>query len=731
MIYLIDDKKNRQEFDYGWNSFRLKKYSQILQPIYYYTELIKPGIKESIFSKGNVILFHESFFENSKNNQSRDSVDIRAELIRFALDKNGWVVFFSGSKSSRKLQDKLAHIPVSVLYKNLEDFLQRVTEDVIDLNYLLFGLKNPEIEAIFLKKLSEANNQFDETIIISESKNFLALAGNRVNIPVIIKDAVERTFKFDENNNEEITQSYLNEKVVEWFSIIEVDNIFIPLCFGPSLSDMNGIQFACHIRCTETINQLKPIFIYSFVDYPYLLENEYFHILQTKNVFLIDYTRLAFKEAISANYEPLTLEQLSKEIQKLKLDVPKNYEDRHSISNEWAIYLWSSAINTSDEEIEKIIGNVKNNLYFKYLKTINPVNQIPKVNEAQLKIKYSGEPKLLYIDDDAEKGWYEVFCTILHDFNNLEFQHIDEELQGKTREEIIKLSIEKIEREDIDLVLLDFRLHPDDFNTKNIQDITGLKLLSEIKKTNPGVRVIIFSATNKIWNLIELQNEGADAFIIKESPDTAVSSSFTKETIEKFSNVLQEQLEYVFLKELFNYCQVISQVLSAQDVDENEDYDKFIKTLLSQIRTIRSSISLINMSKPATIDIVFLSCFNFLELFKTYYLNENKKDYRYYIGIEEEILISYNVPYRSNNLQINGEWLPNEKMRKPTWFNTIAALFIDYLKVSSDPFQEVIQLARIAEWRNDYIHNSKEHFTVNELKLIFSSLALITSKIKE
>lgn len=49
-----------------------------------------------------------------------------------------------------------------------------------------------------------------------------------------------------------------------------------------------------------------------------------------------------------------------------------------------------------------------------------------------------------------------------------------------------------------------------------------------IKKINPGIQVIIFSATNKVWNLQALQEAGADGFIIKESPENSIDPNFTK-----------------------------------------------------------------------------------------------------------------------------------------------------------------------------------------------------------
>ncbi len=61
-------------------------------------------------------------------------------------------------------------------------------------------------------------------------------------------------------HNEEIyneSDSELTEIVLNLLKENEYDNIFLPLCFGQTLSDFNGLRLATHIRCTPTKNQLK------------------------------------------------------------------------------------------------------------------------------------------------------------------------------------------------------------------------------------------------------------------------------------------------------------------------------------------------------------------------------------------------------------------------------------------------------------------------------------------
>lgn len=562
MIYLFDDKKNRQA-DFGWNELRFLQNKESIVPIYVYTQVAEKPIREEMFSEGNVILFHESFFDNVLNNHKKAATEIRNSLSKYSIEnKNFRVAYFSGSKHSRSIDKNIAHLPVSILYQNLEIFLQKEKQNVADLRHLLFG-EYFEIEETLQLKLESANNQIEDSVENEkpDSENFIAQTFDN-DIERIFDNAKYETFFLDERHHNQITDTYLSEKIFEWLNEKEYDNIFIPLCFGPVLSDFNGLRFATHIRCTKSPNQLKPIFLYSFVDYTYLVNNEYFDILKTKNVFLIDYRKAAFSKAIKKSHPDLTTKELPNEIVKIKLTPPKNYEDNHGIANEWAIYRWASAINAIDEDIEKVIQKVDNQLYFKYLQTVYPISEIPEINEAQLRIKYSGfSPKVLYIDDEADKGWYEIFCNILYDINKIDFDYLDAEFKGKTRNDIINISIEKIKNDDIDVVILDFRLHPDDFILIDIQQVTGLKLLKAIKEINPGIQVIIFSATNKVWNYQALQEAGADGFIVKESPEHSSNSHFTTQSIIEMVKSLEKLLTKTFLKKLFQELLILKSEL--------------------------------------------------------------------------------------------------------------------------------------------------------------------------
>ncbi|HPX75997.1 MAG TPA: hypothetical protein PLW77_05380 [Bacteroidales bacterium] len=355
MIYLIDDKTTRQN-DYGWSKDKFNQYENDICLISNYEEYQRLNI----LSDNSIILIHDSFFANAKFSISSVKRDeMRKEIIQFANDnRNFQIVFFSGGIDARKKNANIAYMPVSVLYQNLEIFIGKVKNSDINIDYLFFG-NDPEVEKNLSEKLIAANNNtgtFEG--MINPKKNCLFRPE-------------ERFIQIYDDKNFETKTIYKNSDLSQ---IIEVnllkekyDNIFIPISIGSSLSDFLGLKFATLIRCTRTINQCSNIFIYSYVGYEYLYNNKYFNILKTKNVQLIKHKLDAFKIAIDAKLETLTLLELPYEMEKLKLDVPDNYEDNHSIANEWGIYQLAYNANIDIKEITDFDSEKLNSLYFKWL----------------------------------------------------------------------------------------------------------------------------------------------------------------------------------------------------------------------------------------------------------------------------------------------------------------------------------------------------------------------------
>ena len=377
MIYLIDDKKARQN-DFGWTEEKFTKLASYLRPLYTIEDVMQ--FAENLYDDKNIILYHESFLDFTANRAR--AVDQRKKLVEMSASIDGLAVaFFSGSQSSRSLNKNNAYLPVGKLYENLEFFVEQYKLGNGNLKYLLFG-ENPENEEELNEILIKRIKEMEVNAAVISGKT-LFIRPTSMYIQNAILDATEGTVFND------VSDEKLSDKINEWLNDAKFDNIFLPLCFGNVLSDFNGLRLATHIRCTKSINQLSRIFIYGFIGLDYLITDEYFNILKTKNVILIPFSKDAFSEFGNKNENPLTQEELTTELAKLKLDVPGNYFDSHHIANEWGIYQMARNAGIDISEVEGFDKNKFNKLYFKWLIAKNRLEEsIPDVQKKE-QIEYA------------------------------------------------------------------------------------------------------------------------------------------------------------------------------------------------------------------------------------------------------------------------------------------------------------------------------------------------------
>ena len=611
MIYLIDDKRKRQTIDFDFNEKKIKASKNFLETIYDIKELMEKS--EEIFRVGNTILYHESFLDNSL--YSNEALVKRKRFEDFAENNKEFnLVFFSGSKSSRNLNGNIAHIPVSILYLNLEAFLFKAKEGIVNLKFLLFGNK-PEIESELNKKLIETLALVEDKAAIIPNQKTLVFRTAKDFIQNAIENAEEETLY-----NLDVSDAKFTKYIDEFLVKVTYDNIFIPLCFGKTLSDYNGLRLATLIRCTDTINQLTNIYIYGFVGIDSLLNHGCFNILKTKNIELVTFQKSAFQKSALAVKEVLTKEELSYEIQKLKLNMPKDFDDNHAIANEWAIYKWNYSIPYPIYDIvENVLETVENRLYFRYLQTLYPTSEFSSIREENLKILTKCKGKVLLIDDNYKKGWFDIFKSLFKNSNDLQLDNLEINFRALNRDQIVEAACNKVIGENTgsinyDVLILDFRLHSSDNNESNIDLISGMQILNKLKKFNPGIQVIIFSATNKTWNLKALQEAGADGFILKESPENSFDSNFTKQSIENMLQSINDCFENSFLKDFYvKYEKLKTQLIPRKNFKKSsqplpkEFVDEVLKWLEMSFNILKSELSEINMTSS------FIIMFSVLE----------------------------------------------------------------------------------------------------------------------
>ena len=703
MIYIIDEQINRQ-IEYGWTEEYFAQYKTIVKTIHREEEFFEDILK----NKENIIFLHESFPD--KNTKEKIYQRNKEKAISIGV--------FSGSKNERRKSENRIDLPADVFYKNLTVFLDKVREGDFNIDYLLYGAF-PDRERQLLSELEKRNNEEDNLApIASIYKNLLFLTSEDY-IDNPFEHAPEVTLYEDEEKRD-FSDSRLHTIVREELDGDKYDNIFIPLCFGNSLSDYNGLRLAAHIRCTKAINQLSNIYIYGFVGYKDLLEHPCFNILKTKNVFLIDYNKKAIQEADKNTISSLKEDELTKEIQKLVLAAPK---DNHTIANEWAIYRWVTTIGTGvrDEGIDIINRNIQQNLYFKYLQTIYPVVR-NELSAVRIEKDDEKSPKILYIDDEAEKGWDEIFATLLCDKSNLDYECLDD-IKKLSKEEIIETSINEIKEKDIDIVILDFRLHNTDFSKEiPIEEVTSMEILKQIKEYNKGIQVLIFSATNKIWNLQALERLGADGFIIKEAPENSINPNFTEETIANFKRIMERSIHMTFLKKAYNAVRKIKN--EVETISNDNDLEKL--KLKSEIE-IQLDIAFECLRKAENkendysyFNLSYISLYKIIEHINDFYTDEKGLSLR-----KDGKLIGYYDQENQNFKSI-------EKNRYPSTKDKI--LFIYEKSLNGDPKKIVSNIGAICKNRNNIIHpKSTEEFkqtTAQENITLLNTIYTIVKQLK-
>ena len=318
----------------------------------------------------------------------------------------------------------------------------------------------------------------------------------------VTKQALLRKgFSFDEHIHNELKECFDDG--------IQYDLIVIPASLSiENYIEFTGLRIAHHIRLTPEFKNIKtPILILS-EENPSQIANisSFANIFFTKGVFhtSTQATEKLFSEISllkESGLNSLSQTDYNTFLTKIKIEPPPNFDNRHSVANEYTILSWSNAIGLKNEKIEKELGS---RLYFKYLDCINKNNHIKELDIIKLKVDENVEVKVLLIDDEAEKGWEQFYKKLFGNNIKLIVPENDEIDYNAGSKKIKDDVIELIKTEKPHLVLLDLRLSEED--TGKVSGLTGIEIIKELEKRkdiNKGIRIIITSASNKIWNYLD------------------------------------------------------------------------------------------------------------------------------------------------------------------------------------------------------------------------------------
>jgi|688.fasta_scaffold42821_2 DNA-binding NarL/FixJ family response regulator len=376
--------------------------------------------------------------------------------------------------------------------------------------------------------------------------------------------------------NENLTNGALKQK-------LELcDIVFIKLALSNNYLEFLGLRLAYHIRLTKCLGNkaIIPIVFIGEEELQFIgLAYSEPSILLTRGIYLIKESYESYKDIMNYITSIKPLNNLATFINSISIKPPSNYLSHHSIANEWSILRWAKVIgmSTNNGILNELNTNVESLLYYKYLQAKYPIDKEPNLEP----LRIEGKGRILYIDDEWNKGWSVFLEKFISSSPGIELETLKYEYNDKSQDEIILECQKKIQNYKPDVVLLDLRLAETDFSDKiKSNELTGYKILKNIKLLNPGIQVLIFTASNKIWNLTELQNAGSDNFLLKESPDLSIDNEYSKNAIENLVNAISVAINMSFLKKVYSK---ISEIEALYTISNNDEESEFIVRLKNNL----------------------------------------------------------------------------------------------------------------------------------------------------
>jgi CheY-like chemotaxis protein len=342
--------------------------------------------------------------------------------------------------------------------------------------------------------------------------------------------------------------------------------LIIPASLGSIQTDYWGFRIAMHIRLTKKLGSILYI--------PLILVSddslEEIMVAQAEKLSILCTTpgSILVKNDEDEIEKALSLSALSQSeyryqfLRAIMINRPTT-TGKHSLANVWGVSRLAKVTGLEKYLLDnKYIADRYKELYFKYLQAINDslVSQEGAAEIPELAPINAENKKILLIDDEADKGWIDVLKPLFK--GNLEYVGTG----NKSFDEFYAEAQKAVDQPIWDLILLDLRLDPQEDlegnEYKMASEYSGAKLLAHIKTVNAGNQIIIFTASNKAWNMQQLLDMNADGYYVKESPETGQSATFSVLTFNNFAQRANLCLEKSYLREAWMICVSVKKLLT-------------------------------------------------------------------------------------------------------------------------------------------------------------------------
>lgn len=691
-------------------------------------ELIKDKIKDKIpyviFSDGHSII---GDWDPSERNVVRSIK--KSEVYR---NLKG---FLDTYRESSHIDLRLIAYGSDYQKRELVVLLQKVFEElkyVNDREILNFSFVDTDLLERFFKKVNHVSNLTYEKLCDSINAGKLTVGKFKAYINSLASHAIKYTALVPKQNilllGNDISQermSGMNNVTYKPLNTFELgekgekemfDNISscIPLDVDAIIIDVDStktpdacLSYALAIRLSlheKKKAALTPIIFMSSLTPDIFKNSPYSTLLQTKGISfetpLYTPTAVELMEPLMAkDYRPYFLDLI-----KVK---PNSTEGRHSIANQWGADVLNR-IALGGETNNSLILNARKSLYFKYVnsltldeKAIEDIcNNVVIETETSTMTSIDGSGKrILLIDDEAEKGWSDVLSKMI---KNVELQTIHEQVPDY--ESLSTESKSMIESNNYDLIFLDLRMNGiQEENVISTDEFSGMKILKSIKKKNRGVQVIMFTASNKAWNMKALIDAGADGYYIKESPEYAFPLKYSISNTKSFCNNIKKCLERSYLKDIAGKIKAYKKELSNSNYDVN-----FVNKVCVQLDVAYTLISTAITQQQFAF--AYISLEQILEIISEGLIVLD--NYHYIIDETQEECKDWILSSGQCRPGINYNWKDYPQWKK------ICSLYYQLWNGRDSKFGEEIHF--LIDKRNAFMHNDKEKLKkadINNIKM--------------
>ncbi len=456
----------------------------------------------------------------------------------------------------------------------------------------------------------------------------------------------DTTVLFDSDGD---IDSYIQNAIIPLLVKHDFDIVFVKDNLSLNYLELYGLIMAYHIRVTPELKdkQYVPIVILSDLDaYSLNKLNTKANIIFTPNTFIATNSQKSVKYYISSKTDKLTPDNYTKGfLEHIQIHPPK--ETKHDIANLWAIYRWSEYLNAKSEAITKNKNEIASMLYFKYLNAKYPlpkkrgIRRVPIAPQPVLNEKY----KILYIDDEWANGWADILSTYFSKSESIDFETFQYDFKDNSQDTIIDNVTIAVKKTDPDLILLDLRLSQSDHTEEDIENLTGIKLIDNIKSINKGIQIIMISATGKSLTLERMYEKGILGYIKKDRPgDIGLGVA---DNYDRLKTLTQMGVEKKFLKKIW----LIQEEILGLDIFTNENYT----TLKSEIDSI---FEMLDSNMNNKFNFAILSFSKSLETISNLFINEHTMKY-----IDNTSIGVYNSYNNMIDIHRDEKWYKNIENR--------------------------------------------------------------------